>query len=331
MKLIARRAALVVLSAGAVMTSAFCGKALAQADDYPARPIRMIVPWPAGGASDIIGRLIGSRLGELLGQPVIVDNRAGANGQIGTAAASKAAPDGYTLIFVTSSTHSVGPSVTRKMPYDPVKDFASISRVAVASTLLVVPPQSPFTSVSALITHARANPARLDYASYGIGSAAHLAAELFAQTTDVKLTHIPYQGTAPASQALLGGQVALYFDSMASAMPLVKAGKLRALASTGTQRVLTAPEIPTVAESVPGFDVSVWWGIQAPVGTPAPIITKLHAATVKVVAEPAVRQRLVELGTSPGTTSPEEFASYVSTEKAKWDAVVRKGAIPISD
>src|SRR5688572_6169945 len=218
----------------------------ANAQEYPARPIRLVVPWPAGGVTDVVARIVGQKLSANLGQPVVVDNKAGATGFIGTEFVAKAAPDGYTLLLITASTHAISPNLFKKVPYDPLRDFEPIAQVTAAPTILVINPALPANTVADLVKLAKAKPGALNYASFGNGSSAHLAAELFKQATGTDFAHIPYKGAAPAIADLMGGQVAIFFDSIPSALPHVRSGKLRALAVTGRTRTAAAPELPTI-------------------------------------------------------------------------------------
>ena len=315
----------------AIVASIVTVSGSACAQEYPSRPIRLVVPWPAGGVTDVVARIVGERLGQTIGKPVVVDNKAGASGFIGTEMVAKAPPDGYTLLLVTSSTHAASPALFRKIPYDPLKDFATISQVTLAPTILVVPPSLPANTVADLVTLAKAKPGQINYASYGSGSTAHLAAELFLQATGTSMTHIPYKGAAPAVADLMGGQVSVFFDSIPSSLPHVRSGKLKALAVTGPQRTPAAPDIPTVAETYPGFEVTVWQGFQAPAGTPRAIIDKLNANIVKVMAMQDVREKLMNLGADPVSSTPEQFAQHIAREKQKWADVVKRAGIPFVD
>jgi tripartite-type tricarboxylate transporter receptor subunit TctC len=303
----------------------------AYGQEYPAKPIRLVVPWPAGGLTDLVARIVGERLGYVLGKPMVIDNKAGASGFIGTEIVAKAPPDGYTLLLVTSSTHAASPALFRKIPYDPINDFATISQVTLAPNILVVPPSLAANSVAELVTLAKAKPGQLDYASYGNGSTAHLAAELFLQTTGASMAHIPYKGSAAAVTDLIGGHVQVFFDTIPSSLPHVRSGKLKALAVTGPTRTPAAPDIPTVAETYPGFEVSVWQGFQAPAGTPRAIVDKLNANILKVMAMQDVRERLINLGAEPVSSTPEQFAQHIAREKQKWADVVKRAGIPPVD
>jgi tripartite-type tricarboxylate transporter receptor subunit TctC len=262
---------------------------------------------------------------------MVIDNKAGASGFIGTEIVAKAPPDGYTLLLVTSSTHAASPALFRKIPYDPINDFATISQVTLAPNILVVPPSLAANSVAELVTLAKAKPGQLDYASYGNGSTAHLAAELFLQTTGASMAHTPYKGSAAAVTDLIGGHVQVFFDTIPSSLPHVRSGKLKALAVTGPTRTPAAPDIPTVAETYPGFEVSVWQGFQAPAGTPRAIVDKLNANILKVMAMQDVRERLINLGAEPVSSTPEQFAQHIAREKQKWADVVKRAGIPPVD
>jgi len=262
---------------------------------------------------------------------VIVENKPGGSGFIGTEAVAKAAPDGYTLIVITASTHAMGPNVSKDVPYDPVKDFVPIIQVTSAPTILVVPPSLPVRSVAELIKLAKEKPGQLNFASFGRGSSSHLAAELFKQATNTDIVHIPYKGAAPAIVDLMVGTVHLFFDSIPSSLPHVKSGKLKALAVTGPTRTEAAPDIPTIAETHPGFEVTVWQGFGAPARTPAPIVRKLYAEIAKVMAMPDVRKRLIELGADPVATTPEAFAEHIRKENEKWAAVVKRANITLAE
>ncbi|MGH8616059.1 MAG: Bug family tripartite tricarboxylate transporter substrate binding protein [Burkholderiales bacterium] len=301
------------------------------AQTYPTKSIRLVVPWPAGGVTDVVARIVGERLSQGLGQSIIIDNKAGATGFIGTEFVAKATPDGYTLLLITASTHAISPNLFKKVPYDPIKDFETISQLTTAPTILVTYAAFPAGSVAELVKLAKAKPGALNYASFGNGSSAHLAAELFKQATGTDFVHIPYKGAAPAIADLMGGQVTIFFDSIPSALPHVRSGKLKGLAVTGRTRTTAAPDIPTVAETYPGFEVTVWQGFGAPAGTPRAVINRLNAELVKVMTMPDVRERLVNLGADPLSTTPQEFAAHIAREKDKWASVVKTSGITISD
>jgi tripartite-type tricarboxylate transporter receptor subunit TctC len=316
-----------ILGCGAALAAAALRTrpAAAQGDaaPYPDRPVRIVVPFTPGGTSDILGRLIGRKLGDALGQPFIVDNRPGAAANIGAEHVARSAPDGYTL-FVLSTAHTINPSLYRNLGYDPVASFAPVSMVAATAQVLVVHPSLPIHSVAELIAYARANPDRLNYSSVGAGSQPHLATALFCARTGIGMTHVPYRGAAEAMTAVLGNEVGLTFATSPSAVPQVRSGALRALAVTTARRIAALPEVPTAAEAgVPDFVVLGWNGLVAPAGTPAPIVARLNEAVVKVVAEPEVNHSLLGQGADPWTTTPQEFGDYIRAEKARWAEVVR--------
>ena len=296
---------------------------------YPARPIRMVVPFAAGGGTDVVARVIAPKLGQQLGQNVIIDNRTGASGNVGAEIVARAAPDGYTVIMGNVSSHAINASVF-KLPYDPVKDFAAVSVVAIAANVLVVHPSFAAKSVRELIAAAAATPGKIDYASAGNGSPAHLAGELFKLLAKVEMNHVPYNGNAPALTALLGAQVALMFSAMPAAIPHARTGKLRALAVTSLKRMSGAPELPTIAESgLPGFDVTQWIGVFAPAATPQPIVDRIYAAVVASVKQPDLIERYETLGAEPLGNTPKEFASLVASDVKRWAEIVRAAKLKI--
>jgi len=298
--------------------------ALAAQATYPSKPIRMIVPYPPGGPTDVLGRIVAQKLSESLGQQVVVENRPGASGMIGSEMVAKAAPDGYTLL-TNASIHVINPSLYAKMSFDALRDFAPVSLIAQVPLILVVNPALPVKSVQELIALGKAQPNRLNFGSSGNAAAPHLAGESFKIATGIQMQHVPYKGSAPALTDLIGGQVQLIFDSMPSAMPHVKSGKIRALAVTTAKRSPTVPDLPTIAESgVPGFDISTWYGVWAPAGTPKDIVSKVAAEMAKALQQPAVRERLAALGAEPVGNTPEEFAAYCQAELAKWSRIVRE-------
>jgi tripartite-type tricarboxylate transporter receptor subunit TctC len=317
---------LMICWAGALLAGSV---SCAFAQSYPTRPIRMIVPFAAGGGTDVIARVIAPKLTQQLGQNVIIDNRTGASGNVGSEIAARAAPDGYTVIMGNVSSHAINASVF-KLPYDPVKDFAPVSVVAIAANVLVVHPSFAAKSVQELITAARAAPGKIDYASAGNGSPAHLAGELFKVLARVEMNHVPYNGNAPAITALLGGQVALMFSAMPAAIPHARTGKLRALAVTSIKRVSGAPELPTIAESgLPGFDVTQWMGILAPAGTSRTIVDQIYKAVVAGVKQPDVIERYGTLGAEPLGNTPNDFAALVVSDVKRWSEVVRAAKLKI--
>jgi len=306
---------------GLLLAAAAAG---AWAQGYPARPIRIVVPFPAGGATDILAREAAQKLTEVWGQPVIVDNRPGAGGNIGSELVARAAPDGYTLEMGTVGTHAINASLYAKMPYDHVRDFAPVILVASVPNVLVVNPALPVNSVQELIAYAKANPGKLNFASSGSGTSIHLSGELFKVMAGVQMTHIPYKGSAPALQDLIGGQVQLMFDNLPPSLPQIKGGKLRALAVTSAVRAPALPDVPTVAEAgLPGFEASSWFGILAPAGTPPEIIAKLNAEIAKWLASPEAKEKMLALGANAAGGSPEDFARHIAAETAKWQKVVK--------
>ncbi len=296
----------------------------AQAPAYPAKPIRLVVPFPPGGATDILARAVAQKLTEAWGQQVLVDNRPGAGGNIGSELVAKAAPDGYTLEMGTVGTHAINASLYAKMPYDHVKDFVPVILVAGVPNVLVVHPSVPVNTVAELIAYAKANPGKLNFASSGSGTSIHLSGELFKVMAGVQMTHVPYKGSAPAMQDLLGGQVQLMFDNLPPSLPQIKAGKLRALAVTSATRAPALPDTPTVAEAgLPGFEASSWFGILAPAGTPPAIVAKLNAEIARWLATPEAKEKMLALGANAVGGTPEDFARHIAAETAKWAKVVR--------
>jgi tripartite-type tricarboxylate transporter receptor subunit TctC len=296
-----------------------------QAEEYPTRTIKMIVPTGAGGITDILARLVGKHISEKLGQPVVIDNRTGAGGTIGTRAVAQAEPDGYTLLMVFPS-HAANPALYAKLPYDSEKDFAPISMVTKVSEILLVPNTSPAKSVRELVELARKEP--LNYASVGTGSLAHLATEMFLSTAGVKMTHVPYRSVPQAQQAVMTGEVALFFDTPITALPQVKAGTVRALGISTAKRLAVAPEIPTIAEAgLEGYEVTGWNGVLAPANTPRPIIDKLNKTIVEALKTPEIEKLLTEQGLEAVGNSPEEFASLMHADIEKWIRVTRAAGI----
>jgi tripartite-type tricarboxylate transporter receptor subunit TctC len=293
------------------------------AQQYPAKPIRIIVPFPVGGIADIYSRLIGNRWSELWGQPVLVENRTGAGGNIAAEMVAKAAPDGYTLVMGSIGTHAVNVSLFSRLPYDPVRDFAPIALAVDAEGLLAVHPSVPVHNVPELIALARAKAGGLTYASAGAGTASHLAGELFKTMAKVDMVHVPYKGNVPAITDLLAGQTSLIFATMPTVLPHTKAGKLRAVATTGDARAAATPELPTVAESLPGFVVNNWVGLFAPAGTPADIIGRLNAETRSFMQSKEITARLTAEGARFVPMTPEQFGAFVKAEIAKWAPVVK--------
>jgi tripartite-type tricarboxylate transporter receptor subunit TctC len=299
----------------------------AAAQEYPNRPIRLIVPYPPGGGTDVVARVLTEPLGIALGQPIIVDNRGGAAGNVGTDIAAKAPADGYNILFTLSS-HTINPKLYGKLPFDVEKDFAGISMAAAIPQILAVNPSVPVHNVQELIALAKANPGKLNYASVGTGSPGHIAGELFKLKTEVDIVHVPYKGGAPAVIDTVGGQVQMLFVSLPAALQQVKAGKLRAIAVTSAKRSVAAPDIPTVAESgVPDFVVDSWYGALAPAKTPPAVIAKLNAAFVKVLDNPQVKERLLAQGAEAASSTPAEFDKQIKDELQKWEFVIREANI----
>lgn len=304
--------------------AAASASALAQASSYPNKSIRIIVPFAVGGIADTFGRVIGIKLTEAWGQPVIIENKTGAGGNIGAEAVAKSAPDGYTLVMGNNGTHSVNVNLFKSIPFDPIKDFVPIAHVLEAEGLLVVNPAVKANSVREILELARAQPGKLSYASGGLGTTSHLAGELFKSTAKVDIVHVPYKGNSPAIADLLSGQTQLSFATMPTVLPHVKAGKLRAIASIGLVRTVALPDVPTVAESgLPGFEVSNWIGLFAPAGTPPEIVNKVSAEVQKIMRSPDVQKRLESEGARFIPTTPAQFASFQKDELAKWAKIIK--------
>jgi tripartite-type tricarboxylate transporter receptor subunit TctC len=314
-----------LLAACAVLVTAVLAFAFpAQADTFPSRTVKLVVPFPPGGPLDATGRAIAQKLTEAWGQSVIVENKPGAGGNIGADYVAKSAPDGYTVVMGALSTHAVNPSLYPKMPFDAQRDFAPITLVAITPNVLVVNPSLPVHSVKELIAYAKANPGKLSFGSGSIGSAGHLAGELFKVDAGVDMVHVPYKGAAPAMQGLLAGDTQLMFDNLASAMSQVKAGKLRALAVTTAERSKLVSDLPTMAEAgVPGFDISTWYGLLAPAGTPPDVIAKWNADVTKILSAPEMRERLATQGAEAAPDSPADFAKFIASELVKYAKIVK--------
>jgi tripartite-type tricarboxylate transporter receptor subunit TctC len=300
-----------------------------QAQNYPDKPIRIVSPFPVGGIADIFSREIGKKLTEAWGQPVIVDNRTGAGGNIGADIVAKSAPDGYTLVIGNIGTHAVNVSLFPTMPFDTIKDFTPIVHVLDAEGLLVVNPSVKATTVPELIALARSEPGKLSYGSGGVGTTSHLAGELFKSMTKVDIVHVPYKGNVPAITDLLGGQTSMSFATMPTVLPHVRAGKLRPLAVLGTTRSPALPDVPTVAESVPGFDVSNWIGLFGPAGMPPAIVARLNAEVQKIMLSPEIQKRLETEGAKFIPMSPEQFAAFQKSELTKWAKTIKDANIRI--
>jgi tripartite-type tricarboxylate transporter receptor subunit TctC len=313
-----RRAVLAGIGAALVAPSA-----LRAEDAYPNRPIKFIVPYTPAGATDNLSRIDMAKVAELLGQQILIDNRAGGGGSIGTDAIAKAAPDGYTIGLITISMHTIAPTLYERLPYDPVKDFTPIGGIAVWPNMLVVNPSLPAKTVPELIALLKANPGKYNMASSGSGTTIHLAGEMFKQMTGTDMVHVPYKGSAPALQDLLAGSTQIMFDNMPSAWPHVKAGRLRALGVTGAARNKAAPDVPAIAEFVPGYKVEVWMGYGGPAGLPAPIVEKLSLAGLKALEDPGIIAKFSELGADPWPMTPDALGKRVASEIAVWAPIVK--------
>jgi tripartite-type tricarboxylate transporter receptor subunit TctC len=296
--------------------------ALASAQGYPNKPIRLVVTFPPGGAPDILARLFADKA--QLGQAVVIDNKPGAGGNIGADNVAKSPPDGYTLVMATVGTHSINGALYSKMPYDMVRDFTPVAHVASAPNLLVVTNELPVKSVSELIAYMKANPDKLSFGSPGIGTSVHVSGELFKSMTGTKMQHVPYKGRQFAIPDLVGGQIQVMFDNMPSALPMAKEGKIRALAQTTATRSAAAPDVPTGAETVPGFEATTWFAVFAPAGTPREVVARINAELQRVFKLPDVADKLKTLGLEPWISTPEELARYQATEITKWAKVVKE-------
>ena len=313
-----------LLAAALLGAAAFAGVAMAQ-QDYPNKPVRIVVPFPAGGTTDILTRAISQKLSEDWKQPVVVDNRAGAGGNIGADLVAKSTPDGYTLLMGAVATHAINPTLYSKIPYDPVKDFAPVALVAQVPNILVVNPAVPATTVRELIDLARAKPGYLNFGSGSTGSTGHLAGELFKAMAGVQMVHIPYKGTGPELTDLLAGVVRIAFETTPAVLPHVKAGKLRALAVNSLKRTPLLPDLPTMSEAgLSGFEVTSWNGVLAPAGTPKEIVTRLNNEIVKALKMPDVHEKLSGLGADPVGNTPEQFAAFIQAEIKKWAKVIKE-------
>ncbi len=300
------------------------------AQSYPVKPVRLIVPYPPGGGTDIFARILGSRLAETFGQQVVIEQRPGAGGVIGAEAAAKAAPDGYTLLIGQASNLAINVSLMRKLPYDPLRDFAPITLIAVSPSLLIVHPSLPVYTIKELVALAKARPGSINYASAGNGSPGHLAAEYFKTVAKIDLVHIPYKGAVPALTDVIAGQASLYFTSPLVAQPYVKSGRLRQIAVTSAQRFPSLPEVPTVAEAgYPQYNLTSWWGLLAPAGVARDIVARLHAETIKILDTPEMKERLAGQGAVVVTNTPEQFAAYIKTEITNWSRIIKESGARI--
>ena len=307
--------------AGAVFT--------AHAQTYPSKPVRLIVPFPAGGATDLFARSLSQKLGEKLGQSLVVENRPGAGGTLGSDLAAKAAPDGYTLLLATSSTHSIGPNLNPRMPYDAVKDFTPISQVGNAPSIMLVPNSSPAKTVKEWIEYAKKNPGRLNYASSGNGTIVQLTAELFKSQADLFVVHIPYKGTALAIPDLVSGKVDVLFDSLPTGLPHVRDGRLRALGVTTLKATPLAPGVPPIADVLPGYESNTWFGLFGPKGLPADVVTRVNTAANQVLQDPEVIDKLQRLGIESVGGTPAQFSTMLAKESAKWKKIISERKITL--
>jgi tripartite-type tricarboxylate transporter receptor subunit TctC len=310
-----------LLHALLLTVAAMFAASAAHAQAYPTKPIRLVVPFPAGGATDIFARAVSQKLGEKLNTTVVVDNKPGAGGTIGSDIAAKAAPDGYTLLLATSSTHSIGPSFG-KVPYDAVADFTPISHVGNAPSIMLVPNSSPAKTVKEWIDHARKNPGKLNYASSGNGTVVHLGTEYFKAQTGLFLVHIPYRGTALSIPDLVSGKLDVLFDSLPSGLPHVKEGRLRALGITSLKRSPLLPELPAISETVPGFESVTWFGLYGPKGMPPELVSRINAGINQALQEADVKDRLSRLGIEPVGGTPQQFAAMTVADRAKWKKII---------
>ncbi|MBX3650895.1 MAG: tripartite tricarboxylate transporter substrate binding protein [Burkholderiales bacterium] len=312
------------------LLAALCAAAAAvqAADNYPLRPIRMIVAYPPGGGTDQVGRVMAEQLSQTLGQQVVVDNRGGATGNIGTELAARALPDGHTLLMGNVAPNAVNVSLFKKLGFDPVKDFAPVSLVAITPNILVAHPSMPVKSIKELVALAKAKPGALNFPSAGVGSSSHLAGELLKSLAGIDMVHIPFKGGGPALVATISGEVQIMFATMPAAMPHVKSGKVRPVAVTTAKRSQAMPDLPTIAEAgVKGYEAATWYGLLAPARTPKPVIDRLHGDVVKILAGPT-RQRLEAQGFEPDGGTPAAFAAYIKSEIAKWAKVIKDAGIP---
>jgi tripartite-type tricarboxylate transporter receptor subunit TctC len=319
------------LAGGLILTAILITGGVAAAQSYPSRPVRMIVPYPAGGSVDITARLLQPHLQQALGQPLVIDNRSGASGMVGSDLVAKAAPDGYSILLVFDN-HGVNPAVMRHLSYDTERDFAPITLVGTFPLLFLVNTQVPARTLAEFVDYAKANPGKLNYASVGTGSMGHLSAEVFKPLAKIQMTHIPYRGGAPAIQAMLANETQLTLVSPVIASSFIQAGQLRPLAATSLQRSPVLPDLPTVNEQgYPGFEAVSWIGLLTTAGTPQPIIDRLNAETVAVLRKPDVRKRLDELGMKVEASSPTELGRFVSAQVAKWTKVAKENNIVAED
>jgi tripartite-type tricarboxylate transporter receptor subunit TctC len=293
------------------------------AGDYPNRPVKLIVPFPAGGPTDVTARVVAAEMSKTLGQQIVIDNRAGAGGNVAADLAAKSPPDGYTVFFATGGTHGINPSLYKSIPYDPVKDFAPVVFVSTSANVFLATPASKVSTMTDLIAAAKAAPGKLNFATAGNGTTTHLSAELLRSLTGIEMVHVPYKGGAQAMTDLVAGQIEFMVDGLPSALPQIRAGAVKALGVTTARRLATAPEIPTVAETVPGFEAIAWYGLVVPAKTPQEAVDRLNAEANRALASEEVRRRYAELGSDPRGGTPEEFDRHVKSELRKWAEVVK--------
>ncbi|WP_205621097.1 tripartite tricarboxylate transporter substrate binding protein [Acidovorax temperans] len=303
------------------------GAAMPAALAQSSKPIRLVVPFPAGGATDLFARTLSQKMGERLGTSIVIDNKPGAGGSLGSDMAAKATADGQTLLFTTTSTHSIGPAIGAKLPYDTVRDFTPIAHVGNAPSIMLVPNSSPAKTVKEWIEYAKKNPGKLNYASSGNGTIVQLTAELFKAQAGVFVTHIPYKGTGLAIPDLVAGQLDVLFDSLPTGMPHVRDGRLRALAVTTLKRTPLAPDLPPVADTLPGFESNTWFGLYGPKGLPAEVVNRVNTAANQALSDPEVRAKLTTLGIEPVTSTPAQFAKMVADDQAKWKRIIAERKI----
>ena len=303
------------------------GAAMPAALAQSSKPIRLVVPFPAGGATDLFARTLSQKMGERLGTSIVIDNKPGAGGSLGSDMAAKATADGQTLLFTTTSTHSIGPAIGAKLPYDTVRDFTPIAHVGNAPSIMLVPNSSPAKTVKEWIEYAKKNPGKLNYASSGNGTIVQLTAELFKAQAGVFVTHIPYKGTGLAIPDLVTGQLDVLFDSLSTGMPHVRDGRLRALAVTTLKRTPLAPDLPPVADTLPGFESNTWFGLYGPKGLPAEVVNRVNTAANQALSDPEVRAKLTTLGIEPVTSTPAQFAKMVADDQAKWKRIIAERKI----
>lgn len=308
---------------------ALAGLTAAQAQNYPTKPVRLIVPFPAGGATDLFARTLSQKLGEKMGQPLVVENRPGAGGTLGSDLAAKANPDGYTLLLSTSSTHSIGPNLNPRMPYDAVRDFTPIGQVGNAPSIMLVPNSSPAKTVKEWIEYAKKNPGRLNYASSGNGTIVQLSAELFKAQADVFVVHIPYKGTALAIPDLISGKVDVLFDSLPTGMPHVRDGRLRALGVTTLKPSALAPGMQPIADVLPGYESNTWFGLFGPKDLPAEVVSRVNTAANQVLKDPEVLDKLQRFGIEPVGGTPAQFSTMLAKESAKWKKIITERKITL--